>query len=230
MTFRSELPGVPFVRAAFDYLSAVDSPSDKPADAVIGFGMFNVTLAGFCGDLYAQQRARRIVFTGGIGAGTLDLGMPEADAWRLELSRTHPTIPLDHVHTENRSTNTAENIAFTAALLARIGPEMTIGRGLRHALIVASPSRLRRVRLTLQHLLPGLGVTCCLPPGTTFERERALHESKGIDYLAHLRGELDRIVDYPARGWIAHEPLPAAIVEAHAALRAYPATGHKPPK
>ncbi|HTO04280.1 MAG TPA: hypothetical protein VL069_11290, partial [Opitutus sp.] len=51
------------------------------------------------------------------------------------------------------------------------------------------------------------------------ERERALYESKGIDYLAHLCGELDRIVDYPVRGWIAHEPLPTAIAEARDALR-----------
>ena len=219
MTIPSDSPVFSFARTAFDYLAAVDPPPATAADAVIGFGTFDVTLASFCGELYEQKCARRIVFTGGIGAGTIDLGMPEADAWRLELARTHPSIPVDHVIAENRSTNTAENIAFTGALLARIAPELTIGGGLEHALIVASPSRLRRVRLTLQKLHPSLRVTCCLPPSTTFERELALHESKKIDYLSHLRGELDRIVDYPARGWIAHEPLPSNIVAAHAALR-----------
>lgn len=230
MTLLSESPALSLARAAFDYLATVDAPPDMPADAVIGFGTFDVTLASFCGELYEQKRARRIVFTGGIGAGTIDLGMPEADAWILELARTHPRIPVDHVVAENRSTNTAENIAFTGALLAKVAQELTFGSGLRHALIVASPSRLRRVKLTLQQLHPNLRVTCCLPPSTTFEREFALHESKGIGYLAHLRGELDRIVDYPARGWIAHEPLPAAIAAAHSALRAYPTTGHNQPK
>jgi uncharacterized SAM-binding protein YcdF (DUF218 family) len=206
-------------RSIFAYLSAVDLFPDTPADAVIGFGTFDVTLASFCGDLYAQQRARRIVFTGGIGAGTADLGRPEADAWREQLARTHPTIPFQHIITESRSTNTAENIAFTAALLSRIDPAFTFGRGLHDALIVASPSRLRRVKLTLQRLQPKLRVTRCLPAGMNFEHEYVLYHAKGIDYLAHLAGELDRIISYPARGWIAADPVPAAVVNACATLR-----------
>jgi hypothetical protein len=70
------------VRTAFVYLSEVDVLDAEPYDAVIGFGMFDLTLPRFCGDLYTRGRARRIVFTGGIGAGTGDLGAPEADVWR----------------------------------------------------------------------------------------------------------------------------------------------------
>ena len=38
--------------------------------------------------------------------------------------------------------------------------------------------------------------------------------------LPRFCGELGRIVSYPERGWIAAEPLPNAIAEAHAVLRA----------
>jgi len=205
-------------RHVFDYLAETDPLPEVAADAVLGFGVFDLSLPRYCGELYNQQRARRIVFIGGFGAGTADLGQPEAEAWRSELLRTHPEIPPAHVIIENRSTNTAENIAFTAALLAREFPDLAFGRGLRTALVVASPSRLRRVKLTLQLLQPNVLVVRRLPP-VNFESEHALYESKGLDYIEHLAGELDRIVAYPARGWSAAEPLPARIAAAHAVLR-----------
>ncbi|MEO7600502.1 MAG: YdcF family protein [Opitutus sp.] len=205
-------------RLIFAYLSETDQVPEPVADAVIGFGTFDVTLASYCGDLILRRRARHLVFTGGIGAGTTDLGMPEADAWKLQLARTHPSIDELRVITENASTNTAENIRFTAALLARAHPELAFGRGLTSALIVASPSRLRRVKLTMQKLEPSVRVSRCLP-GATFESEQALYEAKGINYLDHLRGELDRIEAYPERGWISTEPLPPDLVDARLILR-----------
>ncbi len=204
-------------RTIFAYLSVTDARPPLPCDTVIGFGMFDLTLAAFCGELHSRGHARRIVLTGGIGAGTADLGRPEADAWRDEILRTHPPIDSHNIVVENRSTNTAENIEFTTALLARDFPDLAFGHGLRTALIVASPSRLRRVKLTLQKLLPGLQVWRCLPP-TDFDREHQLYQSKRIDYPAHLAGEIDRIRDYPTRGWIAPEPLPPEIVAARARL------------
>jgi uncharacterized SAM-binding protein YcdF (DUF218 family) len=208
-------------RSAYTYLSATDSLPDGVADAVIGFGTFDLTLARFCGELFTRGAARCIIFTGGYGAGTADLGQPEADAWADELRRSHPGVPRDRVILENRSTNTAENIRLTAEVLQRDHPQRAFGRGLRTALIVASPARLRRVGLTLRQLVPAVRAWRCLP-ATSFERERALHDSKGIPFVPHLRGELDRIVDYPRRGWIAAEPLPPAIARAHAVLRRRP--------
>jgi len=205
-------------REIFGYLSECDPRPNTMADAVLGFGMFDLTLAMYCGDLYAQQRARRIIFTGGVGAGTADLGEPEADAWSAALFRAYPTLPPADVIVENRSTNTKENIAFTAALLARDLPELAFGRGIRTALIVSSPSRLRRVKLTMQLLQPHVRVTRQLPR-TDFDHERALYESKHLDFIEHLAGELDRIIAYPARGWTVTETLPPAIANAHATLR-----------
>jgi len=206
-------------RSVLAWLAATDPLPVVPADAVLGFGMFDLALPVFCGDLYARGLARRVVFTGGIGAGTGNLGQPEADAWHAALRAAYPSIPYERLVLENRSTNTAENIAFTAALIARERPDLAFGRGLRTALAVASPSRLRRVALTLQKLQPALRVVRCLPP-VDFAREQALYAQQGLDYVDHLRGELDRLVDYPARGWIAAAPFPPEIAAAHALLRA----------
>lgn len=206
-------------RRALAYLAATDPLPAAPCDAILGFGVFDLRLPAFCGTLYRSGRAPKLIFTGGIGAGTGTLAVPEADAWRTALLKAHPTIPETDVILENRSTNTSENITFTAGLLAREHPALAFDRGLRRVIIVASPSRLRRVGLTLRHTHPALEVVRQLPP-YSLESEWAVYGLQGIDYLAHLAGELDRIIGYPARGWIAAEPLPPEIAEAHAVLRA----------
>lgn len=206
-------------RRVLAYLAATDPLPAAPADAILGFGVFDLRLPVFCGELLRRGCAPRMIFSGGIGAGTGKLGAPEADAWLAALLRAYPDIPDAAIIRENRSTNTAENIAFTAELLRREHPELAFGRGLRRLIVVASPSRLRRVGLTLARLQPDLTVIRQLPP-LSFEAELAVYGLQGIDYLAHLAGELDRLVTYPARGWIAAEPLPADIAAAHEQLRA----------
>jgi hypothetical protein len=205
-------------RRALAYLAATDPAPTAPCDAIMGFGVFDLRLPVFCGELHRRGLAPRIIFAGGLGAGTGNLGAPEAEAWRAALRAAYPEISDTQVVLEPRSTNTAENIAFTAALLAREHPDLAFGRGLRRLIIVASPSRLRRVALTLRKDQPALELVRQLPP-VILEAEWAIYGLQGIDYLAHLTGELDRIVDYPVRGWIAPEPLPPVVAAAHAVLR-----------
>lgn len=207
-------------RRALAYLAATDPLPPTPCDAIVGFGVFDLRLPVFCGDLLTRGAAPRIIFTGGIGAGTGRLGGPEAEVWRATLRQSHPQITDRQVIVENHSTNTAENIACTAELLAREHPAFAFGRGLRRIIVVASPSRLRRVFLTLRQTHPVLALIRQLPP-VSFEAELAVYGLQGIDYLAHLAGELNRLVDYPAKGWIAAEPLPPEIAAAHATLRAH---------
>jgi hypothetical protein len=204
----------------FAYLAATDPLPPATVDAIVGFGTFDLSLARLCGDLHLRGCAPLIIFTGGIGAGTADLGQPEADAWRAELRRNHPTIADERVILENRSTNTAENIGFTAELLARQHPGRALGAGVRAVIGVASPSRLRRVALTWRKLQPAVPLVRQRPPAATYASEQTLYAAKGFDYDAHLCGELDRIVDYARRGWIATEALPAEISGALARLRA----------
>jgi uncharacterized SAM-binding protein YcdF (DUF218 family) len=203
----------------FSYLAAADPLPAAPADAIVGFGTFDLGLPRFCGDLHRAGHAPLLIFTGGIGAGTADLGQPEADAWRAELRRSHPGIEDGQIVLENRSTNTAENIRFTAELLTREQPARGFGLGVRRVIGVASPSRLRRVALTWRKLQPTIPLVRQRPPAATWASEKALYEAKGLNYAAHLCGELDRIVAYAECGWIVPEPLPEAIAAAHGLLR-----------
>jgi uncharacterized SAM-binding protein YcdF (DUF218 family) len=205
------------LRTAFAYLSETDALEAEPYDAVIGFGTFDLSLPRFCGDLRERGYARRIIFTGGVGAGTGDLGGPEADVWLAALARSHPAIDIDHVIVENRSTNTGENVRFTGDLLRAAHPALALGVGVRRVIVVTAPSRLRRVGLTMRRQHPGVHVTRQLP-SVTMTADAALYARQGIDYRGHLAGELDRIVAYPERGWIVSEPLPTAVESARRVL------------
>lgn len=202
----------------YAYLSETDPIGSDPYDAVIGFGMFDLALPRFCGSLYARGLARRIIFTGGVGGGTGNLGGPEADVWAAELLGAYPSIAREHLVLENRSTNTGENVAFTAARLEATDPELAFGAGLRRLLVVASPTRLRRVWLTLQRQQPSLQLARAIAP-TTIDIDRAVYAAQGLDHAAHMLGELDRIESYAVRGWIRPEPLPAAIEAARRRCR-----------
>lgn len=211
------------LQRVFDYLAEMDPLPAQPCDAVLGFGVFDLAVPRLCGALHAAGHARRIILIGGIGAGTADLGQPEADAFLAELQRVYPNIPRERIIVENRSTNTGENVRFAAELLERQHPDLQFGRGIRSVIAVAAPARLRRVRLTLQQLQPAVRV-CGRHHAPKLADELALYASKGIDLVAHMLGELDRIEKYAPLGWLRPEPLPPAMVSARAALKQVLAT------
>lgn len=201
----------------FDYL-AVASPDIGPADAVWGFGHFDLNIPERCANLYAQGRATRILFSGGIGSGTADLGQPEARAFADNLRRRHPEIPADAVFIEDASTNTGENVQFTRQRLARQMPEAAFGHGIRSVILVANAYRQRRVWLTCRKQLPGLRFVNA-PPPTTFERECDMFAAKGFDVPTLLLGEIDRLQRYADAGYIVAEPLPQEIQECYQHLQ-----------
>lgn len=200
----------------FEWLRESD-PLPAHADAAMGFGHFDLRIPRRCGELAREGRIRTIVVTGGIGAGTANLGGPEADVFARELRRDFPEIPEQAMIAENRSTNTAENIRFTTELLRREHPRLAFGEGIRSVILVAHSIRLRRVRQTWRQLCPGIPAVGLSPP-TDFHSELALYAEVGWSLTAQLGGEIDRLRNYPGLGWIEPISIPAAIAEARAQL------------
>ena len=190
-----------------------------PVDWVIGFGHFDLGIPRLCGALHRQGLARRIAFTGGVGAGTADLGQPEAEAFLAELLRTFPDTAGAEVAIENQSTNTAENLQLLSALLARTCLEQCPDGIPRSALLVATPIRLRRVLLTARRHLPGCALSG-LAPARDWKEDHALYQSKGLSLTRQMLGELERLQTYPARGWIEASVIPADVLDHAARLTA----------
>ena len=201
----------------FEYLY-VFSEEFPHSDVIIGFGHFDLKIPRHCAELYTNGYARRIIFTGGIGSGTADLVQAEAIAFREELRRRHPSISAEVVIVEDRSTNTSENMQFTAQMLEKQYPDFTFGEQIKKVIIVASAYRQRRVFLTCQRNLPNIEFYNA-PPATTFEEELQLFSSKGFDFIEVLAGEIDRLIRYGEKGYILQETIPRKIYDNYVFLK-----------
>ena len=204
-------------RMVFDYLYLRHAHLDE-ADLIVGFGHFDPKIPVRCCELYRRSYGPRILFTGGVGAGTADLGQPEAFFFRDEVRRQCPSIPQHAVVLEAASTHTGENVCFSLRRLREAGLAYDRDSGLRRGILVANAYRQRRVWLTWTLHAPRV-LAIHAPPRTTFEAERALFAEKGQDLVALMVGEVDRIMRYGPLGYITEVEVPEAIVSACARLR-----------
>lgn len=91
-----------------------------PGDCIIGFGCYNDDIALRCAQLYHENYAPRLLFTGGLGRNTLGLWtQPEAE--RFAAVAMKAGVPERDIIVENQARNSAENILFTRAKLAEMG-------------------------------------------------------------------------------------------------------------
>ena len=203
-------------RLIFDYLYARDNIT-APADLIVGFGHFDMKIPRHCGKLLTLGYSKKILLTGGRGAGTADLDQPEGMEFKKELGKAYPEIRREDIIVESESTNTGENILFSERILKARDPGYCFAKGIRSILAVASPYRQKRVFLCMEKLFPEVRVVNS-PPPTTFEEEAKLFESKNEDFIGLLTGELERIKTYPVKGFIAPAEIPPEIDRAYLEL------------
>jgi hypothetical protein len=193
----------------FDYLY-LNTAETVPADLIIGFGHFDLRISETCGSLYTKGFAEKILFTGGRGAGSADLKVPEGIEFSNRLKTTHPQIPESTVYVESGSTNTSENIIMSEELLAAIDAGFCFKTGIKKVIAVASPYRQRRVFLTIKKHYPLIEVVNS-PPKTSFMEEERLFIQKGQNLVRLILGEIERLKTYPGQGFIADEEIPLEI-------------------
>jgi len=104
------------LQTIWDYM-IYDSVLEK-SDCIVTFGSHDLNVARRGAQLYLEGYAPFILFTGGLGRGTLG-------KWDLTESETFAKIALDmgvpkqNILIENKSTNTGENISFSKELLRK---------------------------------------------------------------------------------------------------------------
>lgn len=203
-------------KAIFDFLYIQESP--VKADAVIGFGHFDLKIPRRCAQLYLQGFVPKIIFTGGVGAGSADFKYPEAIEFLNLLKIEFPEIPESAIITEPNSTNTGENLRFTEEVLQKLNPEFTFEKGIRKALKVSNAYRQRRAFLTCKKIYPNTEFINT-PADTTFEEELSIYKAKGQDLLRHLTGEMERMITYPAMDFIVPVEIPGEILQAYEEIK-----------
>jgi DUF218 domain-containing protein len=183
------------------------------ADAILVLCSHDTIVAERGAQLFLEGWAPLLIFSGGLGSITRHLwSEPEADQFaRIAVSLG---VPTDKIIIENRSTNTGENVRFTRQLLAtrHLDPHTFI--------VVQKPYMERRSYATFRKVWPEKDVVVTSPRLSLDEYlHRCSHETLSPDdVISIMLGDLQRIREYPARGFQIHQDIPDDVWEAFTTL------------
>ncbi len=204
-------------RHIFQFLNKKDAL--QKADIIIGFGHFDMNIPKRCCELYLDGMGSKIIFTGGVGAGSADFKNAEAIEFFQYARRFFPQIPQEDILIEDQSTNTGENIRFSIKTLKEKLPEFNFETGISSAILVATPARQYRVYLTVLQYLPQIKLVN-LPPDLSYNDNMLIYNEKGEDFTRQLTGEIYRLLEYPAKGLCEKVEIPEHLIEAYHKVRA----------
>jgi uncharacterized SAM-binding protein YcdF (DUF218 family) len=185
----------------------------QKSDIILVLCSHDTTVAERGAQLFLDGWAPLLAFTGGLGAITKRLWSdPEAN--RFARIAVEMGVPEDRILIENRSTNTGENVAFTRELLR--------SRGLDPAsfILVQKPYMERRTFATFSQVWPGKSMRVTSPQISMDDYlTRYSHESLSADdVISIMVGDLQRIREYPKRGFQIPQEIPDDVWQAYGEL------------
>jgi uncharacterized SAM-binding protein YcdF (DUF218 family) len=179
----------------------------KPAEAIVVLGTNDTRVAEYAAELYKQNLAPYIICAGGFGR-VVKFSKPEAEVFRDILIERG--VPENAILVENKSTNTGENILFSTALLK--------GRGFnfKSFILVQRPFMERRMFATFKKHFPDRECIVTSPP-IPFEEYETEPVSKKL-FINEMVGDLQRIKEYPVKGFQISQDIPAPVWDAYEKL------------
>jgi len=172
------------------------------SDVILALGSHDLRVAERAAQLYLEGWAPTLVCSGGLGNLTSGI-WTESEADQFAAIAIKMGVPENAVLVENKSTNTGENILFTEKLLIEkgINPESFI--------VVQKPYMERRSYATFKKHWPEKNVVITSPQ-ISFENYPT--EDIPVDRVIEIMvGDLQRIMEYPAKGFQIHQDIPANV-------------------
>ena len=181
----------------------------ETSDLILALGSNDLRVAVHAAELYLQGWATLLMFSGNVGALTRGkFAKPEAETF-AEIA-IQKGVPREAILIEPESTNTGENIAFSRRLLDERGldPEKII--------LVQKPYMERRAYATFMNFWPDKSLIVSSPP-ISFADYPTAELPKGL-VVNIMIGDLQRIRDYPAKGFQIAQEIPAEVWQAYEKL------------
>lgn len=183
----------------------------EKADAIFVLGSSDTRVAEYAARLYEEGWAPLIIFSGNTGSRgkSRELwGMSEAE--KFATIARDMGVPESAMLLEDQSANTEENIIFTRALLEKknLDPKKFI--------LLQKPYMERRTYATFMKQWPRMDFIVT-PPPISFEDYPT--ETRSKEYLLNmLVGDLQRIKEYPAKGFQIEQEIPSNVCDAYEEL------------
>lgn len=176
------------------------------SDCVLALGSHDTRVAERAADLFLQNWAPLLIFSGGLGNFTQGL-WKEAEADLFAQIAIKMGVPENAILIENKSTNTGENILFTQRLLKErnINPQSFI--------LVQKPYMERRSYATFKKHWPDKKLIVTSPL-LSFE-EYPNEEIPAEKVINIMIGDLQRIKIYPQKGFQVSQEIPEDVWQAY---------------
>ncbi len=196
----------------------------KKSDCILVLGSHDLRVAERAIQLYQDQWAGYLIFSGGLGRLTEGVWQ-QTEAERFGALAVQQGVPEDKILLENQSTNTGENLRLTRRLLDE--------KGLRFDtfIVVQKPYMERRAYATFKKEWPDKDcvVTSPLLDFETYCQTNDPDINREI--VTHLLvGDLQRIRVYADKGFQISQEIPADVWEAYETLKAMGYTKHLIPE
>jgi len=181
----------------------------EKADCILVLGSHDLRIAEYGAKLFLEGWAPLLIFSGGFGRLTKDI-WNEAEADKFARVAMQMGVPKEKILTENKSTNTGENILFVRILLKEKGIN------LQKFIVVQKPYMERRAYATFKKLWPQKEIIVTSPPISFEEYPDELRSKE--DVIGIIVGDLQRIKIYPEKGFQIYQEIPDDVWGAYEKL------------
>ncbi|MGW3955150.1 YdcF family protein [Streptomyces sp. NPDC004752] len=180
-----------------------------PCSVGVGLGSHDLGVADTTVDLYRRGMMPLIVFTGATSRTTQDR-MPRGEAEHYRDRALELGVPADAILVEPHARNTGQNITLSRTLLEERGVAVS------SVLLVSKPYEERRAYATARKLWPGVEFVSASTPMTLPEYVDSIRDSRLV--IDMLVGSLQRLLIYPAQGFMISQDVPDDVVRAYERL------------
>jgi uncharacterized SAM-binding protein YcdF (DUF218 family) len=183
----------------------------RPCSAGIGLGSHDLGVATFAADLHHAGLFPVLVFTGGNSPTTAGR-FPRGEAVHYAEHAITLGVPPSAIIIEPEAANTGQNIDFTRRALA--AAQITVSS----VLLISKPYMQRRAFATARKIWPEVGIVCASETLAFDDYLKSIGDDKLV--IDMLVGDLQRVIEYPARGFAVAQDVPGAVMDAYRRLLA----------
>lgn len=183
----------------------------RPCSAAIALGCLDLGVAAATAELYHAGMFPIVVFTGDTSDATRER-FPRGEAAHYREHALSLGVPDGAVLLEPRATNTGQNIAYSRQALEKAGVPVTT------LLLISMPYMQRRAYATCRKLWPEVEPVCA-SQALPFDEYVATHDDEK-QLVDMLMGDMERVMEYPRRGFAVEQPVPERVRAAFERLRA----------
>lgn len=178
----------------------------RPCDAAIGLGSHDLGVATFAATLYRRGLFSVLVFSGATSPTTA-ARFPRGEAAHYREHAMALGVPADAILVDSLATNTGQNIELSRELLSKAGSQPP------SLLLISKPYMQRRAYATCRQRWAEVDPVCASEPLEFEDYMASIGDAMLV--LDMLVGDLQRVVEYPKRGFAIRQEVPDEVLKAY---------------